>query len=412
MKWIVTQAAFLALLFRSSGAAAQTTYQVIGNGLNGYGCIGEGGHEGEFNILVQFQNKDAPQKGKVTFVEMVRFPKQEIVCLDSGHAVGDVVYRLNTDNNLQTFKIEKFCPNKELVVCSPGLCGGKRDTIKATITPNQVTIQCTGQGYTVQGTPKQPINFKPSGIEGQPELTNGPRHKVEYQDEWVMVETGKKRLPKNSKCFPNAESDATLAKIYEDGIAITVDCKQNPRLVQFIHREQVLKDGTLEGGQQYLTDPGDCINKPKYCRTTTPGEPAWHTDRFAGPSPYYGHYWTDCDSTTTYYDVPTFPNFDPEKYRLWRATFVSFVLCDGKVVRQINWTREKRSNVLGLLLPGEHYNVGKPTAPDAELVKKLQCLSKKEGFSRWPEPACGQAPAPEQECSSGFVPKPLESCPP
>lgn len=406
MKLIVTLAAFLTLAALPGGAAAQTTYSVKGQAQNGYGCIGEGWHQGDFAILVQFQNKDAPQKGKVWFIEKVPWPNQKTaVCAESGVATGKVVYRLNTDNNITTFKIDRFCPNKELVVSSPGLCGGKPDTIKAIITPTQVTIQCTGQGYTVKGTPKPPIIFEPDL------LTEGPRHKLEHKDEWVKVETGMKRdPPKNNKC-PNAASEANLAKTYEDGIAITVYCKQNPRLVQFVYREQVLADGkgTPEEGPQELGNPETCKNEPKYCLTTNPGDPAWHTDKFVAPSPYYGPY-RICDSMTTYYDVPNFKDLDPKKYQLFRATFMTFVLCDGKVVRQIHWTREKRGE--GMLLSGEQYNVGKPMAPDPELLKKFQCLSKKEGFDAWPEPASGQDPVPEEGCNNGFVPKPLSSCQP
>jgi hypothetical protein len=398
---IVMLAALLALAVQP--AAAQTTYTVMGPP---YQCI-DGEQKGEIAIYFQFQNRDAPTKGKVQFKERVPWPKQPPpkpppppVCnAETGKTTGPLVYELLTDNNVNTFKIERFCPNRELVVCGSGGCGPKReirDTIRATIKPNEVTIECTGQKYTAKGKPHPPIIFKSaSGFEDEPKLSDGPDRKLWWDDEWVMVETGKKIAPPKNRCFATeAEKLAEFAKIYEDGIAITVKCKQNPHVVQFVHEKHFRPDGTLEAGEVLLSDPTtDCGVKGSGSLTTNPKVPAWRTDKRTGPSPYYGWYLTDCDSNTIY-DVPTFGGFNAEKYHLWRKTFVTFVLCNGEVVRQVNWTRETRSKKWHLQ-SGIYYNVEKPMAPDQKLLESLQSISKEEGFHAWPEPACDKMGQPD-----------------
>lgn len=218
-------------------------------------------------------------------------------------------------------------------------------------------------------------------------------YKLLHNDEQIRLETGVSWTNPSPVCGSEITDQALTA--LADGIAITAKCTQKPQVVQFVHREQVLVDGTLEGGPQELTTP-TCKNEFKYCRTTNPAQPQWRTDTSAKLDPYYGGYRINCDKSLTAFDAPTLKDFDPKRYRLWRATFVSFVLCDGEVIRQIRWKRERKgSDPLGLF-----YEVGKPTPPDPELVKQLQCISTKEGFNQW-------APAfssPTVTCSAPTIP--------
>lgn len=228
-------------------------------------------------------------------------------------------------------------------------------------------------------------------------------YKLLYNDEQVRVETGVSWTNPISPCGPEITAAATAA--VEDGIAITVKCRQNPQVVQFVHRERVLADGTLEGAPQSLTT-ASCENPFKYCLTTNPAQPEWHTDTSAKPVPYYGGYRINCDKSMTTYDAPNFQGFDPQKYRLWRATFVSFVLCDGQVIRQIHWKRVRDAR-------GLHYEGGKAIPPDPELVKQFQCISTKERFAQWAPSYVSQTPTtcsaptePDERSGTGCPPGP------
>lgn len=277
-------------------------------------------------------------------------------------------------------------------------------------TKNNILYGVTYQGGSKDAGALYCMSLPPSPKEYLP---HAKLYKLLYNDDQVRVETGVTWTNPRAACGnPETTVEMTSAALaaYQDGIAITVKCRQNPQVVQFVHRERLLADGTLEGGPQWLTTAA-CSNMFKYCLTTNPTQPEWRTDTLAKPVPYYGGYRINCDKSMTSYDAPNFSGFDSKKYRLWRATFVSFVLCNGQVVRQIHWTREMRSDALGLHLPGMHYNVGKPMPPDPELVKKFQCISNKQGFDPWAPSYVSQTPT---TCSALTIPdeKTGAGCPP
>jgi hypothetical protein len=206
-------------------------------------------------------------------------------------------------------------------------------------------------------------------------------------DAGVRVETG---MLWTNAIPPSDCNNPGVPHVFQDGITITVkNCKQNPRVVQFIHREQKLRDGKLEAGQ-YERSTG-CTTPPHLLSLSDDRGPAWYPDG----TPYYNSYRMDCDpkkvDSMTIFDAPSFKEweFDPKKYLYWRATFVSFVLCNGEVVRQIRWTRTLQANEAGTL--EKKYDVEKNVMPDAKDVKKFQCLSKQQ----WaPCSAMGQDSAP------------------
>jgi hypothetical protein len=211
-------------------------------------------------------------------------------------------------------------------------------------------------------------------------------YRLYVDDAHVRVETG---MQWTNAIPPSDCNNAGVPQVLQDGIAITVkNCKQNPRVVQFIHREQRLHDGTLEPGQ-YERSTG-CTTPPRLMPLTDDRGPAWHPDG----TPYYNSYRMDCDprkiASMTIFDAPNFKEgeFDPERYLYWRATFVSFVLCNGEVVRQVRWSRTLAANKSGGL--EKRYDVERNVMPELKDVKKLQCLSKQ----LWaPCSAMGQDPA-------------------
>lgn len=194
----------------------------------------------------------------------------------------------------------------------------------------------------------------------------------------------------------------------DDGILITVkNCKRNPQVVQFISREQKLANGTWQGG------PLGVGATAQYCLTTNNEDPDWHTDTSAKPSPYYYGKQLHCDGTLKTFDQPNFPDLDPKdlmKYEFFKARFVSFVLCNGEVVRQIRWIRTRTINrwaePLGYV---EAYYVDQNMMPDPMDVKRFQCLSSAEGFNPWAPCSMRQPPA---QCPARTAPNANgEGCP-
>jgi hypothetical protein len=209
-------------------------------------------------------------------------------------------------------------------------------------------------------------------------------HKKWYEDQQVRVETGMQwtnaGAPKDC-----GEPGIPLTMVLNDGITITVkNCKQNPRIVQFISREQRkrvagLPNGELEAGT-YPKSTG-CSTPPIPLSLATENDPAWHVDG----TPYYNSYRMDCDKTNpdsmTIFDRPNFDlaKWDPTKYWYWQARFVSFVLCDGQVIRQVRWSRRLGSNGFKTIDP--EYSVEKNVMPDPKDINKFQCLSEKPWVS-------------------------------
>ena len=88
-----------------------------------------------------------------------------------------------------------------------------------------------------------------------------------------------------------------VQRVLQDGITITVkNCKRNPLVVQFIHREQKLLNEKLEAGAYERSI--DCKTKRSLALTTDDTSPAWHLDG----TPYYNSYRKDCRSKQSRFD--------------------------------------------------------------------------------------------------------------
>ena len=113
-------------------------------------------------------------------------------------------------------------------------------------------------------------------------------------------------------------------------------CKKNPHVVQFIYREDLDANGKPIRGSVDNGVGGS------YDLTTDPAHPVWNTDSATKPNAYYegkGIHRSDPDSLTTL-DEPT---VKPDPNETMRATFKSYVICDGKVIREVSWVREQKS---------------------------------------------------------------------
>jgi hypothetical protein len=160
----------------------------------------------------------------------------------------------------------------------------------------------------------------------------------QYSDDAVEVSTG---VTYSTLSHPVADPTAACSDPSKtssgatDGITIKIKCKKNPHLLQFIYREIIKADGSHVG--RPITTTGGTYNT-----TTDPANPNWNTDSSAKPSPYYEGgfvYRTDDDGLTTFDQ----PGLSPGPGETWRATFKSYAICDGKVVREITWVREQKA---------------------------------------------------------------------
>jgi hypothetical protein len=160
--------------------------------------------------------------------------------------------------------------------------------------------------------------------------------KQEHDDDAVEVRTGvtysqlSAPVPSNVQACKDASRTPTG---YTDGIAITVKCKKNPHLLQFIYREIIGADG--KAVSRPITTTGGTYNT-----TTDPANPNWNTDSSGKPNAYYEAgflHRSDSDSLTTFDQ----PGLMPGAGETWRTTFKAYSVCDGKVTREITWVREQ-----------------------------------------------------------------------
>ena len=87
------------------------------------------------------------------------------------------------------------------------------------------------------------------------------------------------------------------------------------------------RSGTASGGQ--------------YQTTIDSRNPVWNTDSAAKPNPCYeaaGVSWSTPGSLT----VLDQPGLVPVLGQTWRATFKSYVICGGQVLREVTWVRSQR----------------------------------------------------------------------
>jgi hypothetical protein len=150
----------------------------------------------------------------------------------------------------------------------------------------------------------------------------GEGGKEAYKDEKIEVKSGVE-LKSNGK-----------DSAYKDAISIKVKCDKNPHVLQFIYREIIDKDG--KPVKKTMTTTGGT-----YETTTDPTNPVWNTDSAAKPVPYYeaGGASRSDPGELTIYDQPT---VNPGPGQTVRATFKSYVICDGKVTKEVTWVRSKK----------------------------------------------------------------------
>ena len=144
-----------------------------------------------------------------------------------------------------------------------------------------------------------------------------------YDDDAVEVRTGvtlsrlAAPVPSNEEACKDPSKHVSSDT---DGITIRIKCSKSPHLVQFIYREIIGADG-------------------KPVKTSITG-PAGEYNTTTKPNAFYevkGQKRDDADSLTTFDQ----PSVHAEPGETWRATFKAYAICDGKVIREITWVRER-----------------------------------------------------------------------
>jgi hypothetical protein len=154
---------------------------------------------------------------------------------------------------------------------------------------------------------------------------------------------------------------------FVDAIEITVK-GVDPHVLQFVFREIIDPDGVPCHRVIHATTG-------QYETTTDPDDPAWNTDSTARPNPYYeaaGAARVE-PGRLTVYDQPA---LRPEPGETWRATFRTFAVVAGKVVRDITWVRRQTH--------GETASYSVAVADATELPPWAAELLEQQGFAPVP----------------------------
>jgi uncharacterized repeat protein (TIGR03803 family) len=130
----------------------------------------------------------------------------------------------------------------------------------------------------------------------------------------------------------NASQNGELKQ--PNGITVTNGCMRDPHIVQFVYRMVTDSAGQHPAGF-YDTTWG------RFPLTTDPNVPKWHTDAIGHPNAYYDQapkasHRTDGFSYVTILDAPN----DTDTTHGWAVKAKDFLICNCKVVRVVNWTRE------------------------------------------------------------------------
>ena len=137
----------------------------------------------------------------------------------------------------------------------------------------------------------------------------------------------------------------------DDGVSIVVGCR-NPHFVQFIYREEIVNGQHVSrtvtsgsGSYPLTTDPA----KQKFWHSDSNGKPDAFYDQGTGAG--WSRYTSRETTWLTMFDQPNYTHFedalsvqqaDPTTYR---ATFKTYAICNGDVVREVQWVMEVSKGV-------------------------------------------------------------------
>ena len=161
-----------------------------------------------------------------------------------------------------------------------------------------------------------------------------------------------KQVTESIDPLANWRPNAPVREI-DDAIAVHMDCPDRPHIVQFIYREKIGPDGPYHGS---LSSTGG-----DYLLTIDPSHACWNPDSLSKPSlflrtrdPYYEdgrQARRDCDGLTIF-DAPSFTKttnpevpstvFVDNRQEVWRAHARDYLICGGRVQKQVDWVAEQK----------------------------------------------------------------------
>ena len=148
----------------------------------------------------------------------------------------------------------------------------------------------------------------------------------------------------------NAAGQAGL--IAADGIRVHLACPRDPHIVQFVYRMYTDVFGNHPADTTYNLTWG------KFPLTLDPAHPQWHTDAIGIPNAYYEQSPGSSHSVLpTYAEILDAPDASASNNLAWQVTAKDFCICNCRVVRVVDWTRQTQWDPTGKLTPKAYTNI-------------------------------------------------------
>jgi uncharacterized repeat protein (TIGR03803 family) len=148
----------------------------------------------------------------------------------------------------------------------------------------------------------------------------------------------------------NAAGQAGL--LAHDGIRLHFACLRDPHIVQFVYRMYTYVLGNHPPDRTYDLTWG------RFPLTLDPAHPQWHTDAIGIPNAYYEQSPGSSHSVqTTFAEIFDAPDVSASTNLAWQVTAKDFCICNCRVVRVVDWTRQTQWDATGKLTPKAYTNI-------------------------------------------------------
>ena len=181
---------------------------------------------------------------------------------------------------------------------------------------------------------------------------DGPCSLVDVPTVRVSAHVTARQVTESPDPLVNWRPDPPVREI-DNAIAVHMECPDQPHIVQFIYREKIGPEGPYHGS---ISSTGG-----NYLLTIDPNNACWNPDSLSKPSflirkrdPYYEdgrQSRRDCNGLTIF-DAPSFTKtnnpdvpstvFVDNRNEIWRAHARDYLICNGKVQKQVDWVAEQK----------------------------------------------------------------------
>jgi hypothetical protein len=148
----------------------------------------------------------------------------------------------------------------------------------------------------------------------------------------------------------NAAGQAGLLE--HDGILVHFACPRDPHIVQFVYRMYTDVHGNHPADKTFDLTWGT------FPLTLDPADPQWHTDAIGIPNAYYEQSPGSSHSVQpTFAEILDAPDSASTTDLAWQVTAKDFCICNCRVVRVVDWTRQTQWDATGKLTPKAYTNI-------------------------------------------------------